>query len=201
VHITTIFWPLSDSLSSCSYAHNRFGVILNQVDIPRCSGKGAPDPANPHPDKQVPALIHGQQLVTESTAIALYLTDEFPQAGLGPRVGNTDRAAYLTWLALYAGEMELAFNMYRRGWIEKDPHQDFAKTYQRIQTRVLTALSHGPYLLGSQFSAGDVLVSSPYQWLREFGPPSSLIDDWLGRLAAWPAAMRATARDHDNTHR
>lgn len=52
---------------------------LNYTDIPRWSGKGAPDPANPHPDKRVPALLHDGQLVTESAAIALYLTDTFFQ--------------------------------------------------------------------------------------------------------------------------
>ena len=64
------------------------------------------DPHNPHPDKKVPALVHDGTLVTESVAIIQYLTDQFPQAGLGPAIGDPRRGAYLTWLAYYAGVME-----------------------------------------------------------------------------------------------
>ena len=60
---------------------------LIYVEIPR-RGTGSPDPANPHPDKRVPALTHDGHLITESAAIALYLTDAFPKAGLGPPVGD-----------------------------------------------------------------------------------------------------------------
>jgi glutathione S-transferase len=56
-------------------------------DIKRRSGKGFADPANVHQDKRVPALLHDGQLVTEQMAIALYLTDTFPTAGLGRSVG------------------------------------------------------------------------------------------------------------------
>lgn len=168
---------------------------LVYVDIPRWSGKGAPDLANPHPDKRVPALLHDGVLVTESAAIALYLTDAFPLARLGSNVGDSNRAAYVTWLAYYAGEMEPAFGMHRRGWTSRDPHHQLEKDYTRVQQRILTALLQGPYILGEQFTAADILVSSPYQWLRNFGPPSPLIDDWLARLAGRPAAIRAAARD------
>lgn len=165
---------------------------LIYVDIPR-GGKGSPDSRNPHPDKRVPAVTHDGGLITESAAIALYLTDSFPDAALGPAIGDPRRADYLTWLAFYAGEMEPAFGMYRRGWIDKDPQ--FANNHDRVHRRVLTALANGPYVLGERFTAADVLVCSPYQWLRDFGPPSSAIDAWLTRLAARPAAIRATERD------
>jgi glutathione S-transferase len=70
---------------------------VNYVSIARGQGAGEPDPKNPHPDKKVPALTHDGVLVTESSAIVLYLTDAFPAAGLGPRIGDPDRAPYLTW--------------------------------------------------------------------------------------------------------
>jgi glutathione S-transferase len=119
----------------------------------------------------------------------------FPQAGLGAPVGDPRRGAYLSWLTFYAGEIEMAFNMLRRGWLDKDPRQALAKDHERVQSRVLAALGQGSYLTGTQFTAADILVASPYQWLRDFGPPSTLIDDWLARLADRPAAIRAAALD------
>ena len=48
------------------------------------TGEGVGDPANPHPDKRVPALVDGDQLVAESVAIVLHLAEAYPQAGLAP---------------------------------------------------------------------------------------------------------------------
>lgn len=77
------------------------------VDIKRAggplAGTGARDPRNPHPHGQVPALLDDGALVTESAAIALYLTDKFPQAGLGAGVGDAKRGTYLSWLAYTPG--------------------------------------------------------------------------------------------------
>src|SRR5215831_16733366 len=79
---------------------------IRYVDIPRMDGSGRGDPANPHPDKKVPALAHDEALVTESAAICLYLTDLHPEAGIGPIVGGSTRGAYLSWLTYYAGVIE-----------------------------------------------------------------------------------------------
>src|SRR5882757_4586709 len=79
---------------------------IEYVNIPRMDGSGASDPANPHPDKKVPVLVHGGTLITESVAVILYLTDLHSEAGIGPRIGDSTRGAYLTWLTYYAGVVE-----------------------------------------------------------------------------------------------
>ena len=88
---------------------------IRYTDIPRMTGSGAPDPANPPPDKKVPALVHDGTLITESAAIILYLTDLFPEAGLGPKLGDRQRGPYLAWLAYYAGVMEPVINLGANG--------------------------------------------------------------------------------------
>ncbi|MFD2780655.1 glutathione S-transferase N-terminal domain-containing protein [Novosphingobium pokkalii] len=55
------------------------------------TGEGQGDPANPHPDKRVPALVHDGRLLAESVAIVLYLLDAFPQAGLAPAPADRRR--------------------------------------------------------------------------------------------------------------
>ena len=93
-------------------------------DIKRRSGRGAPDARNPHPEKRVPALLHDDTLVTEQAAIALYLTDTFSEAGLGVEAGAPSRAAYLGWLAFYAGE---AGQSMRRGHLRRPPRSHDAE--------------------------------------------------------------------------
>ena len=164
-------------------------------DIVRMDGSGARDPRNPHPDGKVPALLHDDGLVTESAAVALYLTDLFPEAGLGAPVGSPERAAYLTWLAWTAGEMEPAFWSRISGAAESDPN---AKArYDAVIARLLTALATGPYLMGDRFTAVDVMIASALAWGREYVPESALIDAYLERALNRPANARAAAKDGD----
>jgi glutathione S-transferase len=141
----------------------------------------------------VPALLHDGALVSESAAITLYLTDLYPQVSLGPAVGQPGRGDYLMWLAYNAGEMEPAFAAKLSGQTEQDPFS--AKAFDRVLRRVFSALEAGPHIMGERFSAADILVASPFQWYRTLVPPSTLLDEWLQRLAARPAAIRAAHLD------
>ena len=47
---------------------------------------------------KVPALKHGDAVITEGAAICTYLADEFPHAKLNVPVGNPRRGIYLKWL-------------------------------------------------------------------------------------------------------
>ncbi len=167
---------------------------IEYVDIIRAqTGTGRRDKANLHPDGKVPALLHDGALVTESAAIALYLTDLFPDAGLGAPVGSPERAAYVTWLAWTAGEMEPAYWARISGQTETDATA--LTRYEQVNARILTALEHGPYLMGHRFTAVDVMVGSAMAWGREFGPKSEALDRWLARISERAANLSATAKD------
>jgi glutathione S-transferase len=165
------------------------------VEVSRADGSGGPDPHNPHPDKKVPALVHDGALVTESAAIMLYLTDLFPKAGLGPQVGDPDRGAYLTWLAYYAGVIEpvLTFSFLGLG-----DNQGLIATFRgrpEMERRILSALDGNDYLLGSRFSAADILIASIGQWARDMLPAGEVMDAYLKRCGERPALMRAGEKD------
>ncbi len=85
-------------------------VTVQTVSIHRLrGGTGAPDPANPHPEGKVPLLIHDGTAIRERNAIMLYLTELFPEAGLGIPPGHPQRGAFLSWLAYYGNVMEPVF--------------------------------------------------------------------------------------------
>ena len=164
-----------------------------RVEIRRPDGSGAPDPRNPHPDGKVPALVHDDALVTESTAIALYLSDAFPGARVGPAVGDPLRGPYLTWLAWYAAELEPAVVAKAVGRTEQDATQ--ARAYDAVVARLRGVLEQGPHLLGESFSAADVLVTSVFQWGRHLLPAGAPFDDYVARTSARPALRKAMAKD------
>src|SRR5882757_3467076 len=61
-----------------------------------------------NPMGKVPAIKHGDTVVTESAAICAYLADAFPDAGLAPPAGSRLRGTYYRWLFFAAGPVEAA---------------------------------------------------------------------------------------------
>ncbi len=166
---------------------------IKVVTVARRDGTGGADPANPHPHKQVPALMDDGVLISESIAIALYLTDKFPAAGIGPVAGDPLRGPYLTWLAYYAGVLEPVITAHIDGRTATDPAMK--AQYDAMDARLKAALEAGPYLLGERFSAADIMFASLLQFARQALPDHAAYDDWLGRLNVRPALARAMAKD------
>lgn len=170
-------------------------VAIRTVDIERQDGAGAGDAGNPHPEGKVPLLEHDGALIWESSAIILYLTDLFPQAGLGPLPGDPLRGPYLSWLAYYGDVMEPVMILGHVAGIE---HPALHRTFRglpEVTARLSAALADRPYLLGERFSAADLLLHSPYAWFRDATPEVPAIRDWVARCMDRPAAQRAMARD------
>src|SRR5689334_11013774 len=68
----------------------------------------APDYLAINPMGKVPAIRHGDAVVTEAAAICAYLADAFPQARLAPPPGDRLRAPYYRWMFFAAGPYEAA---------------------------------------------------------------------------------------------
>ena len=61
-----------------------------------------------NPMGKVPAIRHGDAVVTEQVAVYLYLADLYPEAGLAPAIGDPLRGPYLRWMAFYGSSFEPA---------------------------------------------------------------------------------------------
>jgi len=150
-----------------------------------------------HPHRKVPALVHDGVPVFETPAIAVYLTDLFPQAGLGPVVGDPQRGPYLTWLAYSTGVFEPA--MVERAF--KTPHQaalgwGSADEVEEVLTRVLQAR---PFFLGDRFSAVDIVLGGSLQYMMRMKivPETPVFNAYVERLGERPAMHLALQRDGD----
>jgi len=169
---------------------------IARVSIRRGDGSGALDEGNPHPHGKVPAIRDGETIVHESAAIALYLTDKFPAAGIGPVVGDSSRGAYLTWLAYYAGVMEPAWMSAFRNWDVPRGTAGWVKT-DEVMELVNTTLSKHPYILGDKFSAADVLIGTTFQLFMgsPLLPKTDLLETYVQRVVGRPAYARAAGKD------
>ena len=172
---------------------------VTQVSLKRRDGSGGPpDPSYKriHPHAKVPALVHDGAIVFESSAIALYLTDLFPKANVGIPIGHPKRGPYLTWLAYYTGVMEPAFVGKALGFTTTNSTTGWAPT-EDILAYVTDVLSRGPYLLGEQFTAADVLIGSTFALFKgsPLLPANATIDAYIARLVSRPAYERGAAKD------
>ncbi len=175
-----------------------FGVPyeIRRVDVRKRDGSGAVDPANPHPHGKVPAIDDDGSVVFESSAITLYLTDRFPERGLGPKVGSRDRGAYLSWLAYYSGVLEPAF-------VSKFLKADIPRgtagwvAVEEAMPVLIRRLERGPYLLGEHFSGADVLYGTTFAMFGKspLMEESPVIEAYAQRVITRPAFQRAQARD------
>lgn len=152
-----------------------------------------------NPMGKVPAIIHGNTIVTETAAICAYLADAFPEAGLAPPAGSALRGPYYRWLFFAAGPIEAAASNQALGFIvPPDKARMMSYGTYALATDVLeTAVSHGPYLLGDSFSAADVYVGSQIGFGMRFGTldkrPS--FERYWSTVSSRPAAIRARAID------
>ena len=168
---------------------------IDYVSIRRGDGSGEADPRNPHPDKKVPALVADGELVTESSAIVLYLTDAHAHARLGPTVGEPRRGEYLGWLSYSAGVIEPALFAIARGQAEGDFTAAAWGDPRNMERRLVETLSKGPYVLGEQFSGADILISSAVQFAVRLLPGHPEFERYLARCNERPAFQRAMAKD------
>jgi glutathione S-transferase len=153
-----------------------------------------------NPMGKVPALRHGDTVITEAAAICTYLADEFPGAKLNIPVGTPRRGVYLKWLFFGPSCIEPAVidraaprkEEARRGMLG---YGDF----DTVMNVVAQAVAKGPWLMGEQFTAADVIVGANIRWGMMFKmiPPRQEFIYYAARIAARPAAQRAETKDKD----
>ena len=157
-----------------------------------------PDYLAINPMGKVPALRHGDTVITESAAICTYLADEFPAAGLNVPTGTPRRGVYLKWRFFGPGCLEPA--VIDRAAPRKEEARRAMLGYGDFDTTmnvVAKAVAQGPWLMGEQFTAADVVVGSNIRWGTMFKliPERPEFAAYAARIAARPAAKRADEKD------
>jgi glutathione S-transferase len=152
-----------------------------------------------NPMGKVPAIKHGDALVTEQAAVFMYLADLYPEAGLAPAIGDPLRGPYLRWMVYYGSCFEPAVVDKA---MKREPAPAATCPYGDYDTMLKTLtdqLEKGPYLLGEKFTAADVLWGMALGWTTMFKlvPDLPVIKAYIDRVNARPSVARARAKDAD----
>jgi glutathione S-transferase len=156
----------------------------------------APEYLRINPMGKVPALVHGDRVVTEYAAICAYLADAFPAAGLAPE----ERSSYYRWLFFGAGPLESAVITKALGFEVPDDKRgtvgfgSLSTTLDALEEQ----LERTRYLAGDSFSAADVATGSQIGWGLRFGTiePRPVLQAYWDRISARPAMQRANSADN-----
>ena len=154
-----------------------------------------------NPMGKVPAVLHGDALITEQVAVFLYLADLYPAAGLTPAIGEPLRGPYLRWMTFYGSCFEPALvdrSMKREPAAPStSPYGDFDTMFKALTDQ----LARGDYMLGDRFTALDVLWGTALTWTTMFGlvPETSVTRAYMDRVNARPAVAWARQKDAELT--
>ncbi len=158
----------------------------------------APEYLAINPMGKVPAIKHGDAVVTENAAICAYLADAFPDAGLAPALNA--RADYYRWLFFAAGPVEQAITNKSLGFEIPEGKSMMAGygSYAAAIDVLEIAVRGKTYVVGDTFSAADVIVGAQIGFGLMFGSIEKRPEFeryWAG-IAARPAWIRADAMDN-----
>jgi glutathione S-transferase len=152
-----------------------------------------------NPMGKVPAIRHGETVVTEAAAICAYLADAFPDTGMAPPPGNPRRGPYYRWMFFAAGPLEAVVTAKTLGLLAPADKSAMAGygTYEDTIAALETAVGKGPYICGDQFTAADVYVGAQIGWGMMFGTIDKrpAFEEYFTRISDRPAARRANELD------
>ena len=146
-----------------------------------------------NPMGKVPAIVHRGTVVTECGAICAYLADAFPGAGLAPAVDSPARGTYYRWMFFAASCLEAA--VIDRMLSRPPPARPGALAYGCYEDTVATlekALTPGPHILGTRFSAADVYIGSQigFGMMTKALEPRPILMEYADRVQQRPAYRR-----------
>ncbi len=152
-----------------------------------------------NPMGKVPAIRHGDTVVTEAGAICAYLADAFPEARLAPPPGDRLRGPYYRWLFFVAGPLEAAWTNNAMGFAvpqERERMMGYGRL-EHVVKALEEAVSRAEYLVGGSFTAADVYVGSGIGFGMLFGAIEKrpAFEQYWRRLSTRPAALRAKEID------
>lgn len=151
-----------------------------------------------NPMGKVPALLHGNVLVTEQAAVYMYLAELYPERGLSPAVGDPLRGAYLRWMVFYGSCFEPAIvdkSMQRdSGSQSTSPYGDYESVMRTLSAQIEQI---DLWWLGDRYTAADVLWGSALGWISAFKlfPVTPALTAYLKRFGEREAVQRARALD------
>ena len=152
-----------------------------------------------NPMGKVPALRHGDAIVTEGAAICAYLAAAFPEVGLMPAPGTPASADYHRWLFFAAGPVEAAVTAKALNLLPPPERKGMVGygSFEDVVDALEQAVTGRRFIAGDRFSAADVYAGSQIGYGLRFNtiPARPAFETYWAGIAQRPALLRAGELD------
>ncbi len=153
---------------------NELGLEYEQVPVYLMKGQHyQPDFLALNPAAKVPVLVDGDQVITESSAIQLYLAEKYPQAGFIPSTVE-ERAQMYRWIFFLVTEIEQPlWRIARHTFVypdEKRIPQDVDLARQECLEMLAVLERHmkkRDFIVGDRLSVADFNAAYTLDWANE----------------------------------
>lgn len=150
---------------------------------------------------KVPALVHGDQVITEVAAICAYLADAFPSQNLAPHPEK--RGDYYRWLFFTAGPFEQLISFDSVQYEIPPQKEGFLGCGNKevLYNALSEKLKQSTYVCGEQFTAADVYLGAYIGWWIQYGliPKRPEYELYFHTISNRPAFKRANELDDELT--
>ncbi|WP_454615752.1 glutathione S-transferase family protein [Bradyrhizobium cenepequi] len=189
-----LYWSPRSRSFTCLWLMEETGLPYERVltDISTGAQK-APEFLKINPMGKVPALKDGDVALGEAAAICAYIADRYPETRLAPTLADPKRARYLQWLFFAPSCIEPALiQIFTK--LEVPASTAAWGTASQVFDVLDTELQKGPWILGEDFSAADIVIGSGLNYavrLFKMVPSRPSFEAYIARCAARPAFQRA----------
>lgn len=173
---------------------------LVQVDLASKQTVDGRDFLAINPKGQIPALeLDDGAVLTEGVAIAQYLADTHPNAGLIPAAGTIERARVQETLNFVSSELHKAFGpLFNPATAEDGREAAMAQVSGKLDLLEAQLADGREWLAGATFSPADTYAFVVTRWTGFQGIALDRwphVQAWLGRVEARPAVQAALAAE------
>jgi glutathione S-transferase len=147
------------------------------------------------PMRKVPALIDHNVQMAESAAICLYVADRYCSGTLAPTIDSPERGRFLYWLMYTPAVIEPTMSE-KLNKIQPNRGSNGWGDFKSMMTTLTDGIGAGPWILGEQFTAADVMLGSSVHFLQLFnmlGNAPALVE-YVERCRQRPAFQIAQAK-------
>lgn len=167
---------------------NELQVEFNKVEIVFGPSMKTPEYLAINPMGKVPAITHGETVVTETAAICAYLADLYPEKKLSPLLTDPKRGAYLRWMFFAAGPLDSCISFEKIGVPLEKSQRGFLGfgSKELVINNLEKTLETNPYITGDDFTAADICISSQLLFAIQMKlfPSSTVLNRYLGLISS-----------------
>ncbi len=193
-----LYWAPQTRSSRAVWMLEEAGVDyeIELVDIRDPTRQDDADFRAASPMRKVPALKDDNVQMSESAAICLYVADRYCSGTLAPVIDDPQRGKFLYWLMYTPAVIEPTMsekinkiqpNRGRNGWGD----------FNSMVATLSDGIGAGPWILGEQFTAADVMLGSSVHFLQLFGllGDAPVLVEYVDRCRQRPAFQTAQKKD------